>query len=166
MATCQRTASGMLWVWFSARSQIGVVWADDNDRYNATNSKWYTQDETFVIKRWPYFRLLVALIRIAGDQLQKESKNWLCPPDPSKNYNVGCEIHRNGTAKWFLRGSVFAEWNTKGSLLWIYGKRELSQHQPCDYPHSFVSCTSWFGKDHFSVSYISPSCFIYFSRSY
>jgi hypothetical protein len=60
--------------------------------------------------------------KIRRDQLQKDSRNWLSPPDPSKNYNIGCEIHRDGTAKWFFRESVFAEWNAKGSLLWIYGK--------------------------------------------
>jgi len=68
----------------------------------------------------------VALRRVAGDQMQKDSKSWLCPPDPSKNYNIGCKTHRDGTATWFFRRSVFAEWNAKGSLLWIHGKRAFS----------------------------------------
>ncbi|KAF8262608.1 hypothetical protein EI94DRAFT_1808546 [Lactarius quietus] len=60
--------------------------------------------------------------KMRRDQLQKDSKNWLCPPDPSKNYNIGCQIHRDGTATWFFQGSIFAEWNAKGYLLWLYGK--------------------------------------------
>ena len=65
----------------------------------------------------------MALNLVAGDQLQKDSRNWLSPPDPSENYNIASEIHQDGTATWFFKGSVFAEWNAKGSLLWINGKR-------------------------------------------
>ena len=69
---------------------------------------------------------LVALRRVAGDQMQKDSKSWLCPPDPSKNYNFGCKSHQDGTAAWFFQGNVFDEWNAKGSFLWIHGKRTFS----------------------------------------
>ena len=55
--------------------------------------------------------------------MQIASKSWLCPPDPSKNYNIGCKVHQDGTAKWFFQGNVFDEWNEKGSFLWIHGKR-------------------------------------------
>jgi hypothetical protein len=65
------------------------------------------------------------LHELLGDQLQKDSKSWLCPPDPSENYNIGCKIHRDGTATWFFKERVFDEWNAASSLLWIYGKREL-----------------------------------------
>ena len=58
--------------------------------------------------------------------MQKDSKHWLCPPDPSKNYNIGCKAHQDGTATWFFQGTVFDEWNAKGSLLWIHGKRAFS----------------------------------------
>ncbi|KAI9435161.1 hypothetical protein H4582DRAFT_2080077 [Lactarius indigo] len=60
--------------------------------------------------------------KIKRDRLQRESRTWLTPPDPSPNYNIAREIHQDGTATWFCEGSVFAEWNTKGSLLWINGK--------------------------------------------
>jgi hypothetical protein len=66
---------------------------------------------------------LMALKLVAGDQLKEKSRSWLSPPDPSPNYNSGCEIHQDGTATWFLQGSLFNLWNEKGSLLWIYGKR-------------------------------------------
>ncbi|KAH9058100.1 hypothetical protein EDB87DRAFT_951911 [Lactarius vividus] len=59
--------------------------------------------------------------KMRRDQLQKDSKNWLSPPDPSKNYNIGYKIHRDGTATWLFRGSIFAEWRVKGPVLWIYG---------------------------------------------
>ena len=65
----------------------------------------------------------VVLKPVPGDRLQKEARTWVSPPDPSPNYNIAREIHQNGTATWFCEGSVFAEWNTKGSLLWIHGKR-------------------------------------------
>ncbi|KAH9061914.1 hypothetical protein EDB87DRAFT_1560217, partial [Lactarius vividus] len=67
---------------------------------------------------------IVALVLklVAGDRLQRESRSWLSPPDPSSNYNIARDIHQDGTARWFCNGSVFAEWNAKGSLLWIYGK--------------------------------------------
>ncbi|KAH9166455.1 hypothetical protein EDB89DRAFT_218772 [Lactarius sanguifluus] len=60
--------------------------------------------------------------KIRRDQMQRDSKNWLCPPDPSKNYNIGCKSHRDGTASWLFQASVFTEWDAKGSLLWIHGK--------------------------------------------
>jgi hypothetical protein len=60
--------------------------------------------------------------KIRRDQMQKDSKSWLCPPDPSKNYNIGYKTHQDGTAAWFFEGNVFDEWNAKGSLLWIHGK--------------------------------------------
>ena len=76
-----------------------------------------------------YFAMggLMALNLVAGDQLQKDSRSWLSPPDPSQNYNIACEIHQDGTATWFFRGSIFTEWNVKGSLLWIHGKRTCSR---------------------------------------
>jgi len=59
--------------------------------------------------------------KMRRDQLRRDSRSWLSPPDPSTNYNTACETHQDGTAMWFFRG-MFTEWNAKGSLLWIYGK--------------------------------------------
>ncbi len=70
-----------------------------------------------------YVAGLVTQMLFLGDQLQKESRSWLSPPDPSPNYNFACETHQDGTATWFFQGSVFAEWNAMSSLLWIYGTR-------------------------------------------
>ncbi|KAH9018556.1 hypothetical protein EDB85DRAFT_2294467 [Lactarius pseudohatsudake] len=60
--------------------------------------------------------------KIKRDRLHRESRSWLSPPDPSSNYNIARDIHQDGTATWFCEASVFAEWNAKGSLLWIHGK--------------------------------------------
>ncbi|KAF8269492.1 hypothetical protein EI94DRAFT_954120 [Lactarius quietus] len=49
-------------------------------------------------------------------------KEWLSPPDPSTNYNIGlCDLHEE-TATWFLDGPIFQEWYSTGSFLWIDGK--------------------------------------------
>ncbi|KAH9018559.1 hypothetical protein EDB85DRAFT_2279295 [Lactarius pseudohatsudake] len=60
--------------------------------------------------------------KMKRDRLQRESRSWLSPPDPSSNYNIARDIHQDGTAMWFCKGSVSAKWNAKGSLLWIHGK--------------------------------------------
>ena len=65
----------------------------------------------------------VVLKLISGDRLQRESRSWLSPPDPSPNYNIACEIHQDGTATWFCEGNVFAKWKAEGFLLWPHGKR-------------------------------------------
>ena len=95
---------------------------DRNVRYDATDCERYKQDETFVFNRF-YHRSPVVTKVVTGDRLQRESRSWLTPPDPSPNYNIAREIHQDGTAAWFCEGSVFAEWNARGSLLWIHGKR-------------------------------------------
>ena len=41
------------------------------------------------------------------------------------NYNIACKTHHEGTAAWFFQGTVFKDWTSIGSLLWIHGKRTL-----------------------------------------
>ena len=65
-----------------------------------------------------------------GDQLQKDIRSWLSPPDPSENYNIACEAHHSGTAEWFIHGDTFKKWKAMGSVLWIYGKRAWLVHLP------------------------------------
>ncbi|KAH9964694.1 hypothetical protein BGW80DRAFT_1447982 [Lactifluus volemus] len=57
-----------------------------------------------------------------GDQLQRDIRIWLSPPDPSTNHNIARTAHHKGTAAWFIQGDTFQEWKTRGSLLWIHGK--------------------------------------------
>jgi len=59
---------------------------------------------------------------VKWNQLRESLRRWVTPPDPSTNHNIACDIHQGGTAEWFSQGSIFAEWKSTGSLLWIYGK--------------------------------------------
>ena len=58
-----------------------------------------------------------------GDRLREKIKKWLCPPDPSINHNTACKAHKDGTATWFLEGSMYNKWKATGSLVWIHGNR-------------------------------------------
>src|SRR6266571_6460157 len=60
---------------------------------------------------------------LTGNQLRESLRRWVTPLDPSMNHNIACDIHYGGTSEWFFQGSIFAEWKSTGSLLWIHGKR-------------------------------------------
>lgn len=57
------------------------------------------------------------------NRLNESLKKWVPPPDPSTNHNITCDIHNGEMVQWFSKGSISAEWESAGSLLWIYGKR-------------------------------------------
>jgi len=69
-------------------------------------------------------------ISLTGNQLRHDLRDWLSPPDPSVNYNTASHAHHEGTALWFIEGSIFTDWKASGSLLWVYGKRTI----PCPLP--------------------------------
>ncbi|KAI0289219.1 hypothetical protein BC826DRAFT_1187957 [Russula brevipes] len=56
-----------------------------------------------------------------GDQLRRDFRTWLSPPDPSVNHNTACKSQHSGTCKWFIEGDTYKEWKKNGSLLWIRG---------------------------------------------
>ncbi|KAI9434718.1 hypothetical protein H4582DRAFT_1855819 [Lactarius indigo] len=56
------------------------------------------------------------------NQLRRELRNWISPPDPSINYNTACGAHYEGTAAWLTRGDAFNRWRADGCLLWVHGK--------------------------------------------
>ena len=56
-------------------------------------------------------------------RLSEDIRRWLSPPDPSTNYSVACQARHEGTCEWFLQGSIFKQWKSAGSFLWIHGKR-------------------------------------------
>ena len=60
---------------------------------------------------------------ISETQLQENIYKWLSPSDPSTNHNIACGTHLKKMATWFFQGSIFGEWKSTGSLLWIHGKR-------------------------------------------
>ena len=58
-----------------------------------------------------------------GSLLRSSLLQWLSPSDPSTNHNIASDAHHDGTAQWFFKGSIFKEWKSAGSFLWIHGKR-------------------------------------------
>jgi hypothetical protein len=60
---------------------------------------------------------------LIGNQLRENLRKWLSPSDPSINHNIACAIRHEGSAGWFLESSMFNDWKSTGSLLWINGKR-------------------------------------------
>ncbi|KAH9178001.1 hypothetical protein EDB89DRAFT_1819122, partial [Lactarius sanguifluus] len=59
---------------------------------------------------------------LLGNELRKDLRNWIAPPDPSVNYNTASDAHHEGTAAWCTKGNTLANWKRSGSLLWIHGK--------------------------------------------
>jgi len=68
---------------------------------------------------------------IKQNQFRESIYRWLSPPDPSTNHNIAHEIHHKGTATWFFEGSIFREWKTMGSLLWVNGKPGSGKRALC-----------------------------------
>lgn len=60
---------------------------------------------------------------LTGNELRKDLRKWIAPPDPSVNFNTASDAHHEGTAEWCTKGNTVAAWKTCGSLLWIHGKR-------------------------------------------
>jgi uncharacterized protein YoxC len=53
--------------------------------------------------------------------LRDSLRGLLSPPNPSTNHNILCKAHLKGTTDWFTRDSIFNDWKSAGSLLWIHG---------------------------------------------
>ncbi|KAH9053695.1 hypothetical protein EDB87DRAFT_202491 [Lactarius vividus] len=67
-------------------------------------------------------RIVNTVDDISRNQLRRELRNWISPPDPSINYNTACGAHHKGTAAWLTRSDAFKGWRTDGCLLWVHGK--------------------------------------------
>ncbi|KAH9016742.1 hypothetical protein EDB85DRAFT_2122515, partial [Lactarius pseudohatsudake] len=63
---------------------------------------------------------------VQRNQLRRDLRNWISPPDPSINYNTACGAHHKGTATWLTRGDAFKYWRAHGCLLWVHGKPTVS----------------------------------------
>ena len=75
-----------------------------------------------------------ALPIISDIQLRENIHRCLSPPDPSTNHNIACDTHYKKPATWFFQGNIYREWKSKGSLLWVHGKRTLCPNFPSDAP--------------------------------
>ena len=82
----------------------------------------------------------------SGNQLRESIHRWLSPPDPSTNHNIACGTHHKKTASWFFQGSIFQEWQSTGSLLWVHGKR-LPRSLANLTPSNIILLYSWLGKE-------------------
>ena len=60
------------------------------------------------------------------NELRKDLRKWIAPPDPSVNFNTASDVHHEGTAAWCTKGVTVVTWKESGSLLWIHGKRKYS----------------------------------------
>ena len=63
---------------------------------------------------------------LTGNELRKDLRKWIAPPDPSVNFNTASDAHHEGTAVWCTKGITVADWKKSGTLLWIHGKRTYS----------------------------------------
>src|SRR5260221_12500114 len=97
-------------------------------RYSKSQTTWAIRSVRFPIT-YPIDH--GGLYSLTGNQLRKDLRNWLSPPDPSVNYNLASDAHHEGTAVWFIESNAFKTWKTSSSLLWIYGKRMFSS--PCSF---------------------------------
>ncbi|KAH9044885.1 hypothetical protein EDB84DRAFT_805988 [Lactarius hengduanensis] len=59
---------------------------------------------------------------LSRNELRKDLRKWIAPPDPSVNYNTASGAHHEGTAAWCTEGITLTDWKSSGSLLWIHGK--------------------------------------------
>ena len=88
---------------------------------------------------------------ISENQLRENIHKWLSPTDPSTNHNIACSTHHKKTATWFFQGSIFREWKSTGSLLWIHGKRAFSPFSHRIPSDAILNC-SWLWKKYSLVS--------------
>ena len=86
----------------------------------------HVSDQIDNLNCWSYPNFITTdhdgLASLIGNELQKDLRKWIAPPDPSVNYNAASSAHREGTTTWCTNGNTF-DWKTSGSLFWIYGKR-------------------------------------------
>jgi hypothetical protein len=79
-----------------------------------------------------------------GDHLRDRSLRWLSPSDPSTNHNITRNVHHNGTAQWFFQNSIYNQWKSSGSFLWVRGKRALLLVFSMQRPPTISYFYSWF----------------------
>ncbi|KAI0248620.1 hypothetical protein BJV78DRAFT_1363407 [Lactifluus subvellereus] len=74
---------------------------------------------------------------IGGRQSRQNLRRWLSAPDPSINHRIARTAHHKSTAAWFFHDSVFNEWKSTPSLMWVHGQRTLFLSSAS--PHLIVS---------------------------
>ena len=69
-------------------------------------------------------RVRSVIMQAQNNKEREELLRWLCPVDPSKNYNSARESHALSTGDWLVeKSSDFKNWEkAPNSLLWLHGK--------------------------------------------
>jgi hypothetical protein len=98
----------------SPRKYLTLIYLDGTERREATQ-----QSASNVEQLEPHTCTLAEYQLPVGEKIH----GWLSPPDPSTNHDIACGTHHKRTATWFFQGSIFGEWMSTASLLWIHGKR-------------------------------------------
>jgi archaellum component FlaC len=83
----------------------------------------------------PYQCSLSSFTYLTERQSSESLHRWLSPSDPSTNHNIARDTENKTPASWFFQGTIFKDWHSAGSLLWIHGKRVPLFH--------FISLTSY-----------------------
>lgn len=59
---------------------------------------------------------------IRSDLYADKIKRWLCPPDPSTNFNHARALRHEGTGTWLLSNAAFQSWLSRSrQYLWLHG---------------------------------------------
>jgi hypothetical protein len=95
-----------------------------------------------------------------GNELRRDLRIWIAPPDPSVNFNTASDAHHEGTATWCTKGDTVVTWKECGTLLWIHSKRT--------YPIQFtvrasvitndILINSWLWEKYSQVCHSQSSC--------
>jgi hypothetical protein len=112
---------------YTSRRKGNTSHHEKNNNNHASYGEQRRRSETFVVS-WSLYSPMLKLP--TGSQWRQELRKWLASADPSTNHIISCGTQHKGTAKWFFRGSLFEEWRSTASLLWIHGKRMLSESSP------------------------------------
>ena len=126
------------------REQVLVV--DDRIKQTANDVNQVMRSSSYFIST-DYGSLHV----ISENQLRENIHRWLSPPDPSTNHKIACDTYNKKTATWFFQGSIFREWKSTGSLLWIHGKRASCPAFHLIPSDEIVNC-SWLWQEYSLVS--------------
>ena len=100
------------------------------------------------------------LTSLTGNELRKDLRKWIAPPDPSVNLNAASGAHHEGTTTWCTKGQMLADWKTSGSLLWIHGKRTYSITACVLLATNDPWIDSWFWEEYSQVRYPTPCCIL------
>jgi hypothetical protein len=95
----------------------------DEGNHTTSGRRHGSSDTLVIFLRW--HRWAGSSIR-TGNQIRRDLRKWLSPSDPSINHHIACGAHRKQRAEWFFKESIFTQWKSNGSLLWVHGKRTFS----------------------------------------